>query len=218
MQLRHLKRLFFFSPLILWKVRRGSSGVKIFLGFYYASHSRRVSVICSSQLERLRCSPPPLAVLPAWRHLLIAASGPAPIPAASFSPLPPTVMAGALGMSWSRSSRRLQEQGILTGLLVTGACHPLTSRWSLSPASCLPVRRQSWMCSLYAVPFLSCLPSKCWFFPFPGSGWRLPHPKRYRAHWLENSFSYLCFYLYILGWDVFFPLCSPLLLLGVFLI
>lgn len=161
MQLRHLKRLFFFSPLILWKVRRGSLGVKIFLGFYYASHSRRVSVICSSQLERLRCSPPPLAVLPAWRHLLIPTSGPVPVPAASFSPLPPTVMVGVLGMSWSRSSRRRQEQGILTGLLITGARCPLTGWWFLSPVSCLPVRRQSWMRSLYAVPFLSCLPSKC---------------------------------------------------------
>lgn len=189
-----------FSPLILWKVRRGSLGVKIFLGFYYASHSRRVSVICISQLERLRCSPPPLAVLPARRHLLIPTSGPVPVPAASFSPLPPTVMAGALGTSWSCSSGRQQEQGILTRLLVTGARRPLTSRWPLSPASCLPVRRQSWMRSLYAVPFLSSLPSKCWFFPFPGSGWRLPHPKQYRACWLENSFScsiYLCIYLYI---------------------
>lgn len=62
---------FFFSSLILWKVRRGSIGVKILLGFYYASQSRRVSVTCSSPSERLRCSPPPLAVLPAWRHLPI---------------------------------------------------------------------------------------------------------------------------------------------------
>lgn len=139
----------YFFPLILWKVWRGSLGVKILLGFYYASQSQRVLVICSSQLERLRCSPPPLAVLPAQRHLLIPASSPEPVPAASFSPLPPTVMVGAsAGNNFEpflqRGSTR-REFWPVAWYLVTRDSHPLTSRWPLSPGSCLSVRKQSWM-------------------------------------------------------------------------
>lgn len=143
-------------------MRRGSLGVKILLGFYYASQSWRVSVICSSQSERLRCSPPPLAVLPPWRHLLIPTSGPAPVPAASFSPLPPTVMAGALGTSSSRSSER-QQKGILTSLLVSGNLRLLSSYEQVTSVTCtlLICQKTKLNASLYAVPFLSCLPSEC---------------------------------------------------------
>lgn len=128
---------------------RDSLGVKILLGFYYASQSQRVLVICSSQLERLHCSPPPLAVLPAQRHLLIPASSPEPVLAASFSPLPPTVMVGASAgnnfeLFLQRGSMR-REFWPVSWCLVTRDCHPLRSRWPLSPGSCLSVRKQSWM-------------------------------------------------------------------------
>lgn len=120
-------------------------------------------IICSSQSERLPCSPPPLAVLPAWRHLLIPTSGPEPVLAASFSSLPPRVMAGALGTSSSRSSERQQEKGILTILLVSGNSRPPTSYKQVTSVTCIVLicQKTKLNASLYAVPFLSCLPSKC---------------------------------------------------------
>lgn len=144
-------------------MRRGSLGVKILLGFYYASQSWRVSVICSSQSERLRCSPPPLAVLPPWRHLLIPTSGPEPVPAASFSPLPPTVMAGVLGTSSSRSSERQQEKGILISLLVSGNLKLLSSYEQVASVTCIVLicQKAKLNASLHVVPFLLYLPSKC---------------------------------------------------------
>lgn len=140
---------------------RGSLGVKILLGFSYASQSQRVLVVCSSRLEGLRCSPPPLAALPAQRHLLIPASSPEPVLAASSSPLPPSVVVGA--SDGNIFEPRQHEKGILTSLLVSGN--------SRLPSSYKQVTSITWIvlicqktklnASLYAVSFLSCLPSKC---------------------------------------------------------
>ena len=170
---------FFFLPLILWEGmplksptaegRRGSLGVEVFLGFYCASRSRQ----SAARNRNGRRVVPQLL----WMHFLRGgtcwyrqAAQSLSWPSTALLTHPPSWW-GCWERLWAalpRGSGR-REFWPASWYLVTRDRCPLTSRWPLSPASCLSVRRQSWMPAfVLCVSFHAFLPnagsSLSWFW------------------------------------------------------